>query len=65
MNERTSMGMSHSLRRNVACQVYDVTQYCAEHPGGEAVLRHMGGKDATTAVRAAHKTTKPEERSAR
>mmetsp|Transcript_45002 Transcript_45002/g.104162 ORF Transcript_45002/g.104162 Transcript_45002/m.104162 type:complete len:1240 (+) Transcript_45002:103-3822(+) len=43
-------------------QVYDVTQYCAEHPGGEAVLRHMGGKDATTAVRAAHKTTKPEER---
>mmetsp|Transcript_25454 Transcript_25454/g.58655 ORF Transcript_25454/g.58655 Transcript_25454/m.58655 type:complete len:969 (-) Transcript_25454:134-3040(-) len=40
-------------------QVYDITDYCAKHPGGPAVLRQMAGKDATAAVNAAHRTTMP------
>ena len=28
-------------------QVYDVTKFLAEHPGGEAVLRENSGLDAT------------------
>ncbi|KAA0199141.1 hypothetical protein HAZT_HAZT000067 [Hyalella azteca] len=30
-------------------QVYDVTQYLAEHPGGVDVILEYGGRDATAA----------------
>mmetsp|Transcript_28120 Transcript_28120/g.65335 ORF Transcript_28120/g.65335 Transcript_28120/m.65335 type:complete len:1268 (+) Transcript_28120:118-3921(+) len=50
---------SDSLWIAVDDQVYDVTDYAAQHPGGAAVLRQMGGREATAAFQAAHKTSKP------
>lgn len=40
-------------------KVYDVTMFHKRHPGGAAVLLQMGGKDATAAATAAHKTILP------
>jgi len=40
-------------------KVYDVTVFHKRHPGGAAVLRQMGGRDATAAATAAHKTILP------
>jgi L-lactate dehydrogenase (cytochrome) len=34
--------------------VYDVTEFLAQHPGGQAVLAGMGGKDATTMFESLH-----------
>ena len=35
-------------------RVLDCTQYLGHHPGGARVIERLGGKDATTAYRAAH-----------
>lgn len=40
-------------------KVYDVTIFHKRHPGGAAVLLQMGGKDATAAATAAHKSILP------
>lgn len=40
-------------------KVYDVTAFHKRHPGGAAVLLQMGGKDATAAAAAAHKSPLP------
>merc|ERR1719329_935136 len=40
-------------------KVYDVTVFHKRHPGGAAVLLQMGGKDATAAATAAHKSILP------
>lgn len=38
----------------VSGQVYDVTEFLAEHPGGSGVLLRHAGKDATAAYELAH-----------
>mmetsp|Transcript_11198 Transcript_11198/g.21073 ORF Transcript_11198/g.21073 Transcript_11198/m.21073 type:complete len:282 (+) Transcript_11198:47-892(+) len=40
-------------------KVYDVTAFHKKHPGGPGVLLQMGGKDATAAAAAAHKSILP------
>ncbi|CAK9065105.1 unnamed protein product [Durusdinium trenchii] len=40
-------------------KVYDVTAFHKKHPGGAGVLLQMGGKDATAAAAAAHKSILP------
>ncbi|CAE6956271.1 unnamed protein product, partial [Symbiodinium sp. CCMP2456] len=40
-------------------KVYDVTNFHKKHPGGPGVLLQMGGKDATAAAAAAHKSILP------
>ena len=40
-------------------KVYDVTALHKKHPGGPGVLLQMGGKDATAAAAAAHKSILP------
>eukprot|EP00441_Pelagodinium_beii_P033444 CAMPEP_0197626004 /NCGR_PEP_ID=MMETSP1338-20131121/5180_1 /TAXON_ID=43686 ORGANISM="Pelagodinium beii, Strain RCC1491" /NCGR_SAMPLE_ID=MMETSP1338 /ASSEMBLY_ACC=CAM_ASM_000754 /LENGTH=233 /DNA_ID=CAMNT_0043196521 /DNA_START=15 /DNA_END=713 /DNA_ORIENTATION=- len=40
-------------------KVYDVTAWSKRHPGGQGVLLQMGGKDATAAAAAAHKSVLP------
>jgi len=42
-------------------QVCDVTRFQHHHPGGAAVLQQFAGKDATQAVKVAHRTSKPQE----
>lgn len=39
--------------------VYDVTAFHKDHPGGAAVMLGLGGKDATVAAAAAHKSDLP------
>ncbi|EUC62356.1 L-lactate dehydrogenase (cytochrome) [Rhizoctonia solani AG-3 Rhs1AP] len=38
----------------VSGQVYDVTEFLSEHPGGSAILLKHAGKDATAAYEVAH-----------
>lgn len=40
-------------------KVYDVTAFHKRHPGGPIVMLQMGGKDATVAAAAAHKSALP------
>lgn len=40
-------------------KVYDVTAFHKRHPGGPNMLLQMGGKDATAAAAAAHKSALP------
>ncbi|CAE7245983.1 unnamed protein product [Symbiodinium necroappetens] len=48
-----------SCRDVSVAQVYDVTNFHKKHPGGPGVLLQMGGKDATAAAAAAHKSILP------
>ncbi|PQE27500.1 acyl- dehydrogenase protein [Rutstroemia sp. NJR-2017a BVV2] len=36
-------------------KVYDVTDFISAHPGGEAVLKQVGGSDATEAFYNLHR----------
>lgn len=38
----------------VCDKVYDLTKWAKFHPGGELVLKHLAGKDATDATIAFH-----------
>ena len=38
-------------------QVYDVSRFAPQHPGGEELIVNLGGKDATAAFKGMHPTT--------
>jgi L-lactate dehydrogenase (cytochrome) len=45
---------NYILVPQVSGQVYDVTEFLAEHPGGSAILLKHAGRDATAAYEVAH-----------
>eukprot|EP00195_Chlamydomonas_chlamydogama_P013126 CAMPEP_0202904742 /NCGR_PEP_ID=MMETSP1392-20130828/30911_1 /ASSEMBLY_ACC=CAM_ASM_000868 /TAXON_ID=225041 /ORGANISM="Chlamydomonas chlamydogama, Strain SAG 11-48b" /LENGTH=430 /DNA_ID=CAMNT_0049592531 /DNA_START=222 /DNA_END=1514 /DNA_ORIENTATION=- len=46
---------SESLYVVIEGKAYDVTHWIKDHPGGELVLKHMAGRDATDAFLAFHR----------